>query len=390
MAGKKYVNAAVRWPVPIFAEVVKTHKNYESNYRGALTYAHYEMTPAELKKEVIRYFKKRNPKDPALEQLKTVEETRVAVIGKYMYILNHGGEIPEGVFNSLMNAAERVVNEEKAKTKKSEKSTSGNAVSTTEKNNEGNRTATVVVSIQDRILAKAREAAAEVEGWIDDFYNDRKTGIKSVEEFVNFFKAQDLKAPHIRHLRNMFEPKVSEYTEAIDGTDKELAEGYSNFTKPELKRLLLFCNNFVKACDMMAAAAKVARAPRQRKPVSQERLVSKLKYMKEDSSLGIVSQSPLDIIGAKELWVYNTKTRKLSRFVADELLGPLSVKGTAIIGQNEVTSITKTLRRPAEQLVEFKKSTKVQLRTFMDKIKAVEIKANSRLNEHTVILKVSK
>jgi hypothetical protein len=101
----------------------------------------------------------------------------------------------------------------------------------------------------------------------------------------------------------------------------------------------------------------------------------------------LVSINPADIVGAQELWVYNTKSRKLGKYVAKEF-AELSIKGTSIINFDEVKSVQKTLRKPEEQLKEFKAAGKVQLRKFLDDIKAVDIKLNGRINEEVVLLKV--
>jgi len=132
-------------------------------------------------------------------------------------------------------------------------------------------------------------------------------------------------------------------------------------------------------------ATKKVRAP---KALSKEKVVAKLKYAKEDKVLKLVSINPADIVGAKELWVYNSKTRKLGKYVADELHGPLNVKGTSIIGFDEAKSITKTLRKPEEKLKEFAKASKVELRKFIEGIKATETKLNGRINADIVLLKV--
>jgi hypothetical protein len=132
-------------------------------------------------------------------------------------------------------------------------------------------------------------------------------------------------------------------------------------------------------------ATKKVRAP---KSVSKEKVVSKLKYAKDDKVLRLVSINPVDIIGATELWVYNIKTRKLGKYVADSLQGPLRVKGTSIEGFDVFKSVTKTLRKPADTLKEFAKASKVQLRKFIEDIKATETKLNGRINADTVLLKV--
>ena len=132
-------------------------------------------------------------------------------------------------------------------------------------------------------------------------------------------------------------------------------------------------------------ATKKVRAPRS---VSKEKIVSKLKYTREDKALKIISINPVDILGAKELWTYNVKTRKLGQYVADDLQGPLNVKGTSITGYNEMKSVCKTLRKPEEKLKEFAKCTKIQLRKFMSEIKSTETKLNGRINADTMLLRV--
>lgn len=138
---------------------------------------------------------------------------------------------------------------------------------------------------------------------------------------------------------------------------------------------------------MLMQEAKVNRKPRAKKSKPAEKIVEKMKYAKANEPLKLVSISPTDIIGAKELWVFNVKTRKLGKYVTGEF-GELSVKGTSITGFDEVRSVQKTLRKPEEQLKEFKSAGKVALRKFLEDIKAVDIKLNGRINEDTILLKV--
>jgi hypothetical protein len=139
---------------------------------------------------------------------------------------------------------------------------------------------------------------------------------------------------------------------------------------------------------MLMQEAKVNRKPRAKKSKPAEKIIEKLKFLKQDDKLKLVSINPTDILGAKELWIFNTKTRKIGKYVAGEFT-ELGVKGTSITGFDEHKSVQKTLRKPEEQLKEFKAAGKVQLRKFLDDIKAVDIKLNGRINEDTVLLKIN-
>ena len=388
MAAKKNYSGGIGWARPDFHHVVKTNKNFKSNFNGAMLYAHYEVSAIELKREVVKYLKHLDPKHDFLDRIKDMRENRFITVGKYMYILNHGSDIPEDIFAKLIPALEDVIREEEAKIASTQKNSDiisnkkqgSEDLSTTPKN---------IISIQDRLKEKAREVAGEVEGWIDEFSLNKKLPAKTVEEFVNLFKSNDLKAPHMKYIVDIFARRATEIFRAYEGKDKDLVEAYSNYTKAELKKCVVFNSNLFKACDMMQEVAKVERAPRKKKPVSQEKIVAKVKFKKDDSALGIVSLNPVHIIGSKEVWCFDTKTRKLIRYVADDLTGPISIKGASLIGYNEAKSVSKTLRKPADQLAAFKKCGKVQLRTFMDDIKAIDITPNGRLNENQVILKIA-
>jgi hypothetical protein len=138
---------------------------------------------------------------------------------------------------------------------------------------------------------------------------------------------------------------------------------------------------------MLMQEAKVNKKPRAKKAVPLDKLVAKLKYKKSDEPLKLVSINPVDIIGSKELWTYNTKSRKLGKYVASEF-ADLGVKGTTITGFDEHKSVQKTLRKPADQLKEFKAAGKVALRKFLEDINAVDTKMNGRINEEIILLKV--
>ena len=150
----------------------------------------------------------------------------------------------------------------------------------------------------------------------------------------------------------------------------------------------------VDACDMLIAESKLNRKPRKVKPKSAEKLVAKMKYKQSDEKTALVSINPADIIKAEELWVYNTKTRKLGRYITS-IVDPqkqkrdgtgLEVKGTTLIRFDEKESIAKTLRKPVEQLAEFKKCGKIQRKKFFEGIKTTETKLNGRVNPDTILL----
>ena len=244
-------------------------------------------------------------------------------------------------------------------------------------------------SIQDRLRETACRMTEEIEDAIESWQADADNFDPKAFKMLNLLKGKGAKAAHARIIKTFYERDLAELEELAGGkADPQLVEGYSHRTKKQIRTLISFYQEIHAACDMLAQEAKVNRAPRAKKTVPVEKIVGKLKYMKQNEPLKLVSINPADIIGAKELWIFNTKSRKLGRYIAKEYT-ELSVKGTAIIGFDENTSIQKTIRKPEEKLKEFKAAGKVALRKFLEDINATDTKLTGRINEETILLKVA-
>jgi len=246
-----------------------------------------------------------------------------------------------------------------------------------------------VVSIQDRVRESAYKMTEEIEDALESFQTDPESFDPKAFKMLNLLKGKEVKAAHARIIKGLYSRDLAELEELASGKgDEQLREAYSHRSRKQIKNLIAFYQEIMSACDMLAQEAKVNRAPRAKKSVPAEKIVAKLKYMKTNEPLKLVSVSPTDIIGSTELWVYNTKSRKLGKYVSAEYQ-TLSVKGTSIVNFNENLSICKTLRKPEEKLKEFKAAGKVQLRKFLDDINATDTKMNGRLNEEIILLKVA-
>jgi hypothetical protein len=244
-------------------------------------------------------------------------------------------------------------------------------------------------SIQERVKEAAYRMTEEIEDAIEGFQADPENFDPKAFKMLNLLKGKEVKAAHARIIKGFYSRQLEELEELASGKgDEQLKEGYSHRSKKQIRNLIAFYQEIASACDMLAQEAKVNRAPRKAKAVSKDKLIAKLKFMKSNEPLKLVSISPVDIIGAGELWIFNTKTRKLGKYVAAEF-NTLNVKGTTITNFDEHKSIQKTIRKPEEKLKEFKAANKVALRKFLDDINATDTKLNGRINEETILLKVA-
>jgi len=240
-----------------------------------------------------------------------------------------------------------------------------------------------VPTIQDRLNEKTADTIGELEGHYDEFIRDPKYQFKPYDYLV----ANNVPQSQLTKYEAVYQSRFDELKTAFEKIDEQLTEGYSHYKATDFKRMFAFIDQILNDIIQYRGVKKLAKKIRAPKSVSKEKVVAKLKYAKEDKVLRLVSIPATDIIGAQTLWCYDTKTRKLIVYHADSLTGPLNVKGTSIIGFDTAKSIAKTLRKPEDQLKEFAKASKVELRKFMDNVKTTEAKANGRINPNQILLK---
>ena len=244
----------------------------------------------------------------------------------------------------------------------------------------------VKLTIQDHLREKASECAGELEGMFDDFIT---AGAKMSADFkpIALIRGMNISPQMIPNITKVWDLRMAEFNEVLEGVDEQLVEGYSHLSKAQLKQCVKFCETVLQDCTSYISIKKVERKPRAKKAVSPERQSSKFKYLKEFAEFNLKSQSAASLVGASEAWLYDTAKRKLIHVMADTHLGTFTVKGSAVIAYDVATTVQKTLRKPAEQLKSVTSVGKPAARKAFETIKATETKWNGRGNENLIILK---
>jgi hypothetical protein len=241
-------------------------------------------------------------------------------------------------------------------------------------------------NIQEIMKEKARDAAGELEGLFDEFFVDGKASEKTVDIVAKF----NVMPQHIPLIVDMWKRKQKEFEELSETDDKELKEAYGNLGKIQLRNILKFIEGVLGDLNSYISIKKASKAPRKRKAVPVEKIVAKLKYLKEFkdavNKIDLISIHPTKLHGASEAWVYDTAKRKLHHYIADEYSKSFTVKGNALLGFDTNASEIKTLRKPGEQIKEVMGSKPAARKYFKD-IKAVSATPNGRFNENMIILK---
>jgi len=208
--------------------------------------------------------------------------------------------------------------------------------------------------------------------------------------FYSWLKdTKQVKPAQAKAIADYYRPTLTELQEAEKTKDPDLKYAYRHFTKKKFKERIALFSGIISDCESIITNKRksVVRKPRKTKPKSADKVVSKIKYQKEDTNLKIASIDPAKIVGAKELWVFNTKYNVLSHYWSEQ---GLSVKGTTLQGVDAGRSKQKKLRKPADVLPGITSSTSKAAERAFEAVKTKEATPNGRINEFTVILRAIK
>jgi len=242
-------------------------------------------------------------------------------------------------------------------------------------------------NIQENLENQYRQFLGDLSIEIDNFLQNGCDTKFSCKEWL---QQNSIKHLHSEKISKYFEKRVlGELQEALSGKCDQLKEAYSFLSKSNLKKFISFVESIITDCNNWTDVAKQIslnnRAIRIKKPKPPLKQVAKLNYQKSHGSLESIP--PARIVGATQLWVFNTKTRTLGVYNCTNSHG-FTVKGSTIMNFDTSSSICKTLRKPDEILKNIEKLGKVAMRNILPDLKAKEKKLTGRINKDTILLRV--
>jgi len=236
------------------------------------------------------------------------------------------------------------------------------------------------ISIQDRIHNQVEAYISVLEGQADDFVS---SDYKLKYDVYNDLISRGCKSVHARKMRPLYRDCYNDLVDVYNKEDDFKQEAY-NYLKPKhQKKMMDFYGLIVDDIDRIIKNATAQRKPRKRKTYSAGRLVKKLKYQEEFKKLKLVSVNPEKIIGATELWVFNTRYNRLGVYRAVNSVRGFSVKGCTIQHFDESESVQKTARKPKEALNVLNKRS---LKAMLKNMKTKEQPLTGRINAQTILL----
>ena len=362
-------------------------EGFTRHFRNAMDYYRMEKSNKDLKPSVINWMAANGYDKSDIKAFKDTKDSRCgSTMGSVAACLLRGmPEVHEG-FNQGRDTAQWLRDEiaKVIEQGRDDEVEGSEEVKVTTKN------VVAQPTIQDRMREAAGTMSEELDAAIDSWITDPEAFNPKDIKIVNLLRAKGAKAAHSRFIKQYFQRNFDELTELASGNaDEQLREAYKHNSRKNVKKLIEFYEMIMASCEQIAAEQKILKKPRAKKIKPAEELVAKLKFKTIDDKLGAVSVPAAGLIGAHAAVIYNSKTRKIGVYIAKTSAG-LSVKGTSITEFTE-KSFQKTLRKPADQLREFKdQNTQKRVLDWFGKIKATETIMNGRMNVDIMILKVFK
>ena len=358
---------------PFFPVQPDTEERFSALARSFTWYTRF-YSKKDAKELLCQYLDYNKRTDDAKQVRKVHESEFIITLCWVARMTMRGLELTEQEELTLQNEIKRLV-----------KSLTDTEVKTSATSIAKEETVTARPNIQEILKEKARDAAGDMEGMIDDFITKGKASEKTVDIVAKY----NVMPQHIHIIVDIWKRKQDEFQKLSDG-DESLKEGYSFLGKIQIRNILKFIDGVLSELNSYISIKKASKAPRKKKAVPIEKIVAKLKYLKTfkdvASKLDLVSVHPTKLHGASEAWVYDTAKRKLHHYIADEYSKTFTVKGSTLLGFDSAKSEVKTLRKPGEQIKEVMGSKPAARKYFTD-IKAVSTTPNGRFNDAMLILK---
>lgn len=353
--------------VAVGKEPKLSDKSTDGQVMDAFNWYSYSSEAGDSKKYTLQYLKKTfKGGDAAAKKLSVLKDWEFGATGWMAKQLLNGNSLPETVMERL-NVRLKDLSEKAGKFVQ------------------------VIVAEEDQKVAKvpvtrlysarASDIIAELDGMID-IITEKPFKFDAYE----WLTKREASADVLTEVARYYIPYQKELNELKKGGDEQVIEAYEKLEKKYLKQVALFVFNLLDAIDRLKVNKKNARKPRAKKAKTAIQQTKKLKYKQSDDTYKVTSIPPSDVVNTLQLWVFNTKTRKLGVYNASDSV-PLSVKGTTIQGYNEASSVQKKVRKPEKVLAEVLGANKVSLRKVMDGINAKSSLLNGRINADTVLLR---
>jgi len=242
------------------------------------------------------------------------------------------------------------------------------------------------------LKVKTGDMLANIDDVIDDHVSNHKVNnaLTAFDE-LNIYSKFQKEGTAYNTAKASFD-HIEKLTEEIEllltKKDDQLTESYK-FMKPKRQKVLLAflieIRDDIKRYMLNKKATRKTKAPT---IMTADRQVAKIKYAKESVEYKIESINPLSIIGASQLYTFNTKNRMLTEYLTSSPKG-FEMKGTTLQNLNS-SSRSIRLRKPEDILPDIQSKSVSRINSIWKTLTTKQSVPNGRINNDTILIRVFK
>lgn len=263
-----------------------------------------------------------------------------------------------------------------------------NAVALEKKQEKSGTGSTKIISPMILLKKKIRATVLMDIDVLMDKWMDTPAGtpIETIDLFEKI-RSYGLPAMGLGFLEEWLNRHLTEMEAAAEGNDPDLVQAYSYLNKDQLQERINAFKTMLADVNRAKHSAKAQRAPREKKPTSALKQITKLNYLKDSPEFKITSINPVRVVGAYRLLVFHVKERLLLDFVAQSAAG-LQISGTTLKNLDLSLTRCKRLRKPDEFLPTVLNGTQRQIDNGWEKLTTVQSTPPGRINKDMVLVRV--
>lgn len=202
-------------------------------------------------------------------------------------------------------------------------------------------------------------------------------------KFFEWFQLMEFTKEEVEHTLLIARKHLDEYKLSL--TDDDFKEAYDHIKLTHRKLIVEYYTEQIQETEKslkMTSSGKKTVAKRKRKVIPAN-VVKRLKFLRTHENM--TSVSPVKLVGAKLIVLFNTKNRLLQVYQS-KIGDTMTVKGSSIQNFDEHISFGKTLRKPTEFIPTILELPKTKILAEVGKITTKEKKLTGRVNSDTLIL----
>jgi|TARA_R110000823_G_scaffold269854_3_gene389551 hypothetical protein len=243
----------------------------------------------------------------------------------------------------------------------------------------------VVISPAERLVSKIDSIILEPLDYLIDSWT--LGGVVPEFDLYNLCVSNGIKGNATKMIVKFINQHLNDYRASVNKVDDDIVEAYATIPIKEQKRRISIFESMLDDLERIHHTTLMQRKVKKQTIKSADRQVTKVKYQLRDKEYKLESINPILIVGSKRLYMFNTKTKVLTKLIATDV--GFEVSGSTVKNFDIVNSISTVLRKPDEVLQVILGRADKTIDDVITKLTTKNKVPTGRINTDTILLRTT-